>query len=207
MKNTLTILLFLISYVVCAQKSTEKLWDADAIQSVKINGDNIFKIKVNNNVSNTISLQVKIEGEHADQLVVFDSITDNKLVISSSFQPLFVKDNDKLSAHKVISVEYILTVPNHIALDIKSNVGSVQINGSYPSVFIELNQGNCSLKQFYGDASVNTIDGNINIETNNATVEAFTKTGSKTISESKYGQHAISCHTINGNIIVTKIEN
>ncbi len=207
MKIKLTILLCLITSSFFAQKSTEKIWSADAIKSIKINGDNIFKIKVDNNFSNTISLKVKIEGEHADQLVVFDSIADNILVISSSYQPLFVKDNDKLSAHKVVSIEYVLTVPNHVILDVKSNIGSVKINGSYPSVFVELYQGNCSLKQFFGDASINTIDGNISIETNNAIVKAFTKTGTKNISDSKYGLHTISCHSINGNIMVTKIKN
>ncbi|WGD36005.1 hypothetical protein [Olleya sp. YS] len=206
MKNILTILLFLMSASLCAQKNTEKSWSASNINTLSIAGDNIFKIKVSNNVTNIISLKVKIEGEYAEQLVIVDSVTEDKITISSSFQPLFKNDNDKLSAHKVLSVEYEITVPKHVKLDIKSDIASVQISGQYPFVFIELNQGNCDLKQFVGDATINTIEGHITVETNNAKVEAFTKTGTKQIYQFKYITHTISCHTINGNIKVSKIE-
>ncbi|RAJ12151.1 hypothetical protein [Olleya aquimaris] len=206
MKDLLIVLLFFISVSLCAQKTTEKSWSAKTINTLTIDGNNIFKIKVSNNDSNTISLKVKIEGEYAEQLVILDSLSEDKITISSSFQPLFIRDNDKLSAHKVLSVEYELTVPKHVNLNIKSDIASVQIAGHYPSVFIELNQGNCDLKQFIGNATINTIEGHITIETNNAKIEAFTKTGTKHIKQFKYANHQISCHTINGNIKVSKIE-
>lgn len=207
MKLKTTILLLLIAITsVCAQKSTEKIWNADVINTIVIDGENVFNITVSNSPSNTILLKVKIEGEHANQLVMVDSIVNKQLYISSSFQPLFVKDNDKLSAHKVMSVEYQLLVPKNIKLEIKSNIGSVDLVGTYPSVFIELNQGNCNLKQFLGNASINTVNGDINIETDHAKVEAFTKTGQITLTQFKFLKYNLNCHTINGNIKITKTE-
>lgn len=206
MKYILSIIILLASYCLYAQKSTEKTWSANNIKTLSIDGENIFKIKITNSNSNTISLKVKIEGEYAEQLVIIDTISEEKILISSSFQPLFKKDNDKLSAHKVLSVEYEISVPNHVNLDIKSDIASVQISGSYPSVFIELKQGNCNLNQFLGEATINTIEGNITIETNNAKVEAFTKAGTKNIHVFKFAYHQIICHSINGNIKVNKIE-
>ena len=206
MKLKLTILLLLLANTLSAQKSTEKMWHADAINTVLINGDNVFNINVTNSPTNTIVLKVKIEGEHANQLIIVDSIVNQTLYISSSFQPLFVKDNDKLSAHKVMSVEYQLLVPKNIKLEIKSNIGAVHLVGAYSSIFVELNQGNCNLKQFLGDASINTVNGDINIETNNAKVEAYTKTGNIVLTQFKYAKYNISCRTINGNIKVTKVE-
>ncbi|WP_397363921.1 hypothetical protein [Olleya sp. R77988] len=206
MKRVLFLLAFCINFSVFAQKSTEKSWSATQLKTLTIDGQNVFKIKVSNSLDNTINLKVKIEGEYAKHLVIIDSITETQLFISSTFQPLFKNENDKLSAHKVLSVEYEITVPKHINLDIKSDIAFVQITGQYPSVFIELNQGNCNLKQFLGDAIINTIEGNITIETNNAKVEAFTKTG--TVSNKFFinKNHQISCHSINGNIKITKIE-
>ncbi|MEL0643673.1 DUF4097 family beta strand repeat-containing protein [Olleya sp. Ti.3.14] len=202
-----TILLVLIAITsVCAQKSTEKIWNADVINTIVIDGENVFNITVSNSPSNTILLKVKIEGEHANQLVMVDSIVNKQLYISSSFQPLFIKDNDKLSAHKVMSVEYQLLVPKNIKLEIKSNIGSVDLVGTYPSVFIELNQGNCNLKQFLGNASINTVNGDINIETDHAKVEAFTKTGQITLTQFKFLKFNLNCHTINGDIKITKTE-
>ncbi|MEM5538946.1 DUF4097 family beta strand repeat-containing protein [Olleya sp. AS48] len=207
MKLKTTILLLLIAITsVCAQKSTEKIWNADVINTIVIDGENVFNITVSNSPSNTILLKVKIEGEHANQLVMVDSIVNKQLYISSSFQPLFVKDNDKLSAHKVMSVEYQLLVPKNIKLEIKSNIGSVDLVGTYPSVFIELNQGNCNLKQFLGNASINTVNGDINIETDHAKVEAFTKTGQITLTQFKFLKYNLNCHTINGDIKITKTE-
>ncbi len=207
MKLKTTILLLLIAITsVCAQKSTEKIWNADVINTIIIDGENVFNITVSNSPSNTILLKVKIEGEHANQLVMVDSIVNKQLYISSSFQPLFVKDNDKLSAHKVMSVEYQLLVPKNIKLEIKSNIGSVDLVGTYPSVFIELNQGNCNLKQFLGNASINTVNGDINIETDHAKVEAFTKTGQITLTQFKFLKYNLNCHTINGDIKITKTE-
>lgn len=207
MKLKTTILLLLIAITsVCAQKSTEKIWNADVINTIVIDGENVFNITVSNSPSNTILLKVKIEGEHANQLVMVDSIVNKQLYISSSFQPLFVKDNDKLSAHKVMSVEYQLLVPKNIKLEIKSNIGSVDLVGTYPSVFIELNQGNCNLKQFLGNASINTVNGDINIETDHAKVEAFTKTGQITLTQFKFLKFNLNCHTINGDIKITKTE-
>lgn len=207
MKLKTTILLLLIAITsVCAQKSTEKIWNADVINTIVIDGENVFNITVSNSLSNTILLKVKIEGEHANQLVMVDSVVNKQLYISSSFQPLFVKDNDKLSAHKVMSVEYQLLVPKNIKLEIKSNIGSVDLVGTYPSVFIELNQGNCNLKQFLGNASINTVNGDINIETDHAKVEAFTKTGQITLTQFKFLKFNLNCHTINGDIKITKTE-
>jgi hypothetical protein len=205
LKLKTTILLLLIAITsVCAQKSTEKIWNADVINTIVIDGENVFNITVSNSPSNTILLKVKIEGEHANQLVMVDSIVNKQLYISSSFQPLFVKDNDKLSAHKVMSVEYQLFVPKNIKLEIKSNIGSVDLVGTYLSVFIELNQGNCNLKQFLGNASINTVNGDINIETDHAKVEAFTKTGQIALTQFKFLKYNLNCHTINGDIKITK---
>lgn len=189
-----------------AQISKEKTWRADAIKTVTIAGSGVFKINVKSGPSDTITLKVKIDGEYAQDLVVLDSVSAETLFIASAFQPLFVSDNDKLSAHKVLSVEYELLVPEHLSLDVKSDIASVTITGIYTAVFIESNQGSCQLKDFLGDAVINTIDGNIAVQTNLAKVEAFSKTGTVEVLQFKYGKYTISCHSINGNIIVTRIE-
>jgi len=206
LKTRVTLLFFCFSVVLFAQKKVDKTWFAKDLKSVVIAANNVFKIKVSNSISNSITLKVNIEGEYAEQLAITDSIKNKTLFLSSAFQPLFKTDNDKLSVHKVLSVEFEIGLPNYISLDIKSNIASVDLTGNYPSVFIETQQGNCSLKHFLGNATINTIDGNIDITTNNATIEAFTKTGQANIHQFKYGQYQIYCQSINGAITVKKIE-
>ncbi len=207
MKKIVFLLLFCISFSVFSQKKVERNWNGNTLKKLVVNGNGVFKIKVSNCQDTTISVQAKIEGEYAEHLFLIDKTESETLTLSTKFQPLFKDDNDKLSAHKVLSVELEISVPKHISLDVKSDIGSAQISGNYPSVFIELQQGNCSLNPFLGNATINTIEGNISIATNNAKVEAYTKTGAKAIYQFKYGQYILSVHTINGNIKVTKFEN
>lgn len=167
LKFNLVIFFLLVVHFSVAQKQTEKQWNALQIEKVDINGEGIFKINIKNSESKTIDLLVKFEGEHSENLVIIDSVNHGVLKLSTDFQPLFKADNDKLSAHKVLSVELQLSIPKHIDLNIKSDIAQTKIEGLFPNVFIELKTGNCTLDPFFGNATINTISGNINIKTNN----------------------------------------
>ena len=148
---------------------------------------------------------VKFEGEHSENLVIIDSINQGVLRLSTDFQPLFKADNDKLSAHKVLSVELQLSIPKPIDLNIKSDIAQTKIEGQFPNVFIELKTGNCTLDPFFGNATINTINGTINIKTNNAKTIAKSKTGIVDVVQFKLALHQLNLQTVNGNINVSKI--
>ncbi|WP_336067795.1 hypothetical protein [Mesoflavibacter sp. CH_XMU1404-2] len=205
MKFKLVIFFLLVIHFSVAQKQTEKQWNAQQIEKVDINGEGIFKIYIKNSESNTIDLVVKFEGEHSENLVIIDSINQGVLKLSTGFQPLFKADNDKLSAHKVLSVELQLSIPKHIDLNIKSDIAQTKIEGQFPNVFIELKTGNCTLDPFFGNATINTISGNINIKTNNAKTIAKSKTGIVDVKQFKLALYQLNLQTVNGNINVSKI--
>ncbi len=205
LKFKLVIFFLLVIHFSVAQKQTEKQWNAQQIEKVDINGEGIFKIYIKNSESNTIDLVVKFEGEHSENLVIIDSINQGVLKLSTGFQPLFKADNDKLSAHKVLSVELQLSIPKHIDLNIKSDIAQTKIEGQFPNVFIELKTGNCTLDPFFGNATINTISGNINIKTNNAKTIAKSKTGIVDVKQFKLALYQLNLQTVNGNINVSKI--
>lgn len=205
LKFKLVIFFLLVVHFSVAQKQTEKQWNALQIEKVDINGEGIFKINIKNSESNTIDLLVKFEGEHSENLVIIDSVSHGVLKLSTDFQPLFKADNDKLSAHKVLSVELQLSIPKHIDLNIKSDIAQTKIEGQFPNVFIELKTGNCTLDPFFGSATINTISGNINIKTNNAKTIAKSKTGIVDVKQFKLALYQLNLQTVNGNINVSKI--
>lgn len=205
LKFKLVIFFLLVVHFSVAQKQTEKQWNALQIEKVDINGEGIFKINIKNSESNTIDLVVKFEGEHSENLVIIDSVSHGVLKLSTDFQPLFKADNDKLSAHKVLSVELQLSIPKHIDLNIKSDIAQTKIEGQFPNVFIELRTGNCTLDPFFGNATINTISGNINIKTNNAKTIAKSKTGIVDVKQFKLALYQLNLQTVNGNINVSKI--
>lgn len=205
LKIKLVIFFLLVVHCSIAQKQTEKQWNAQQIEKVNINGEGIFKINIKNSESNTIDLLVKFEGEHSEHLVIIDSVSQGILKLSTDFQPLFKADNDKLSAHKVLSVELQLSIPKHVDLNIKSDIAQTKVEGHFPNVFIELKTGNCTLDPFFGNATVNTINGNINVKTNNAKTIAKSKTGIVDVKQFKLALYQLNLQTVNGNINVSKI--
>lgn len=195
---------FLFSYQLTAQKVIEKTIDAANISSIVIEGNNMFKINVSTLKTNFAIIKTKIEGEYSDQMVVLVEVMGDTLNVSSKFQPLFKKDDDKLGAHKVMSVEVELVVPRNLNIYIVSENASSNIKGVYKNLFVELAQGNCIVDSFLGNAIINTINGKIEMNSNFAAVEAVSKAGSVFHEPLLLGENQIKLNSINGDISVTK---
>ena len=206
MKTTFYIAIFFFVFQLQAQKVIEKEIDLQNISSVVINGNQIFKIRINTNTTKTISVQAKFEGEYNEDIVLLAEKVDSKLSISTKFQPLFVSHNDKLSAHKVISIELSISLPEYLNIWIQSDLASVIVLGQYSNLRIELVNGNCKVDSFFGNAIINTIHGAINVSSDDAKVVAHTKNGILKQDKLKSGKKTLNLNSINGNITVTKTE-
>jgi len=182
----------------------EKIINNNAIQSIVINSDSIFKVEVKTSVNKTIRLFANMEGEYAKNTMLLTEVKNDSLLISTKYQYIDVKANDKLSAHKVFSLEIILEIPENLNLYFKSSIASAKVEGTYKQLTLELNQGNATINNFRGNAIINTQNGNINLETNNATIKAKTKTGKIEKALITGSQNQIKIQSINGNINVYK---
>jgi len=206
MKITFFLVSFFFVFQLQAQKVIEKQIDALNISKVVIDGSAIFKIKMSTSKTKTIVVLAKVEGEHNEDIFLLAEIKNSELVISTKLQPLFVPDNDKLSAHKVISIELSITIPEYLNAFIQSDIASVTAKGKYNNLTIELINGNCNVDTFSGNATINTIHGSINIRCKEANVKASTKKGILIQDKLKFGNNTLDLNSINGNITITKIE-
>ncbi|WP_083191669.1 hypothetical protein [Formosa haliotis] len=206
MKPIFLIFVTLFSCTIMAQKQVDKIIDAQNISTIYINGANCFKIHVVASQSNEIQLQTKIEGEHNEDMVVVSKTSRDTLYIATIFHPSFIADNDKLSAHKLMSIELELSIPEQLNLYAKSDIASFWAEGRFNTAVIELNQGNCNLKNFLGSATVNTVNGSIFVETNYVLVQALSKHGSVNLGPLVPGESHIDLTSIHGNIKVIKSE-
>lgn len=189
-----------------AQKTSTKSFSSKGISTLVIDGNSVFKIVVETAKTKNISIFSEVRGENNQHVVLFTDIKDKKLHISSTFHPMFVANNDKLSAHKLISIELKLIIPENMSLLISSDIALVFLSGNYKYVDAELINGSFNAEKFYGNLLVNTIHGDIKLETNWAQVEVSTKHGSVKKEALKPGEHQISLNSINGNITVKKTE-
>ncbi|WP_052158414.1 DUF4097 family beta strand repeat-containing protein [Lacinutrix jangbogonensis] len=207
MKTILFTLFSISTLLLYSQKIEEKIIYNNTLKSIVIEGDAIFKINVRTTTTSSIILISKIEGENAENTTIITEIKNDSLLITSAYQPFFKKANDKLSAHKVLSIEVSLEIPEHLYVYFKSEIASADVTGKYKQLILELNQGNANLDHFDGNAIINTINGNIHLETNYATINATTKTGKLNTEEITKAKNEILIHSINGNINIFKTKN
>lgn len=206
MKAFLIVLCLCFSSHLVAQKQVDETFNASEVNSVVVDGNSMFKIDIQTQDSKMVQLLTKIEGEYTPEIAVSQQITDSTLYISSVFKPSFANHNDKLSAHKVVSIEVVLKIPKHLKVYVKSDIGSVKAKGDFTFFTVELAQGNCLLTDFFGSALINTINGDVEVHTNYARVKAHSKYGTLTKVPLVYGANTIELNSIHGDIKLIKIE-
>jgi len=205
MKFQLTYLIFLFSLFASAQKNTSTQIDAKEIQSLYIYTDEVFKIIIKTSTnSNQISISTHSEGEYFNDIALNTEVRKNSVYLTTQFREILQSGFDKLSAHKVFSLEVTLEVPEGLRVFIKSNIASVEAKGAYKFIQVQLNSGYCNLSDFMGNALVNTYNGAITIETTDATVTASSRNGKVILSADLSGKDIIKATSINGDIRVVE---
>jgi len=132
-------------FQVNAQKTFTQVIDNPEIKTIIIDDDAIFKIEINTTNDTRLKLESRIEGEYAKDQMITTKTKHDTLIISSGFHPLYEAHNDKLSAHKVLSVEVSLWLPKQLNVYVKSAIASANINGNFKALTVELSQGNTTI--------------------------------------------------------------
>ena len=188
-----------------AQKVIDKSWDIEGIERLEIISNDIYNIVINSSDTTSINVVTKIEGEHYENVVLNISEENKTLTLSTGFTPYFQAENDKLAAHKVISIEMELNISNRLEVFVRSSLASLTTHGIFKGLRVELGNGNCVLNDFEGDAQLFTRDGNITaIAQRTVKARAKTKRG-KLINElSPTGNFSIDAKSVNGDITLLK---
>lgn len=202
MKKFIFSLSLLLSVSVHAQKETTQVLEAGNLNTIILNSDEIYKVTVTTAPAHSITIKTKADGEYFNDINLESEVLQNTLFLKSRFREVLQSGFDKLSAHKVFAMEVELEIPEEMTLEIKSNVASVFMKGNYEQVLIQLKTGSAFLEDFKGDAVINTYDGNIELETQNAQFEANSRHGNVSVPDSSQGANRIKLTSINGNIKV-----
>ena len=204
MKPFILFSLFLGITIVNGQKTVEKQWINPAINAVVIDANNIFDISLSTSTEKKISVTANMEGEYADNLIISIREVDNTITISSKFSPTFYHPNDKLSAHKVVSIQLVIQLPESLNVQLSGTSTTVQASGNYKNLAVALNDGNCSLNNILGTIEVKTQSGQINLNTKEANVKAHSIYGNVVKNNVPIGSSEIKLATIEGDIYINE---
>ncbi|QNK77088.1 hypothetical protein H7F37_13365 [Winogradskyella sp. PAMC22761] len=196
--------LFFSIFISSAQNTLEKQLSAAQIETITINADQIFNISVSTSKTNQISVISILDGEYQNDFQIVLEEENHTLYLSLEHLSLEEIPDDKRNAHKVIAATLHIKIPEQLILNISSDIGSVSLKGDYKALYIELLRGQCDIEGEVEKATVNTLDGNINVVTNSATVEANSNHGDIFLDEFSNKNSIWELTSINGDITVVE---
>lgn len=208
MKHFLFVMVVFVSTVCSAQKQLMQSYSNPEISGVYINSNEVFEIRLNAQPVSGITVTTLIEGETFESSLLQTVVEDGILKITTGRTPDFVPYNDKLSAHKVLSIVLEITVPEGLDIDIYSTLASVDGKGKFGKVQMNLGRGGCRLEEFRfrESAQINTLTGSINIATETTSVIAQSRNGVVVIPKGFPVGKDLTLQSIQGDITVRKSE-
>ncbi|WP_300433859.1 hypothetical protein [Christiangramia sp.] len=204
MKSLLIVILLLLANSSFGQRETREIIDAKNLTGIQINTDEVFLLSLNVIETSQIKIKTHSEGEYFDNIILETEIKGKNLIITTNYPERLAGGFDKLSAHKVFSLEIELEVPKGLEISIKSNIASLQAKGAFKSMYADLKQGYCKLNNFSGSAVINTYSGNIFVETSAGLIEANSRNGTVVIPKILPGRNPLRLTSIDGDIMVRK---
>jgi hypothetical protein len=206
--SSLSLFIFMLGACseILGQKMLEQSFYDENIKALYINSDEVFEIHLSTSQNDHITVGTRIDGETFESSILKTRIDNNTLKIETGRTPDFEPFNDKLSAHKVLSIVLFISLPEGLDLDIFSTLASVDAQGRFGRVQVNLGRGGCRLVdfRFRESATINTLSGAIHVEVDSAEVYAQSRKGNVVIPAGFSEGYPLVLKSIHGDIILTK---
>ncbi len=200
------LLFFLGLNAMSAQKVVKKSILNPNTVNILIDTENCFKVDLSTSTSKDIIVEALIDGEYKNDLLLKIEDRESSTHISAGFHPGFIKPNDKLSAHKIISISLKIQIPKNMKVNLFGTNCNVTTKGSYNDLRITMDDGICNLKNVSKSAQVITQSGDIYIESSGAIIKSNTSYGRISKEVIPEGNNIFDLSSITGNIYLRKTE-
>ena len=189
-----------------SQNTSKNILQAKGISEIIVDGYQIFNISVIASDTDKIIVSSITDGEYQNDFKVVSEVKGNQLFLKLERTALHQTPDDKRNAHKVVAATVTLELPENLKLSIKSDIGSVAAKGNFFELKLNLEQGGCYIEGFVRFATIETVDGNIFVKTNNAIIETDSRHGLVNFPNDIMGFNVWRLKTYSGNITVKKLE-
>lgn len=206
MKHSLLLFIFISIQVLNAQKKVQKTIFDTTDTAIEINANDCFLVTINTAKTNEILVEAKMDGEYSNDLLLNLHEEGKTLLVNTSFNPIFEIPNDKLSAHKVLSISLNITIPENMKVQVYGTYCTVKATGKYQNINISLNDGNCVLNDISYNSEVTTQSGTIEVYTKSGVITAISKYGKVISDKITSGVNHYNLNSITGNIHIYKTE-
>ncbi|MFM1878703.1 MAG: hypothetical protein RLZZ241_1569 [Bacteroidota bacterium] len=188
-----------------AQKHVEKTYLDETVRAVIISGEQCFEILLETSDSQDVAVAAYMEGEYQNEVFIQMETLGNTLRIGTDYAPSFEQPNDKLSAHKVLSVKLHIVLPQELKVGLVAGDCQVFTKGQFRELDIAIAGGGCTLKHHADKTQVNTISGFIEADITSGKVNTHSGFGAITSDSIASGYAVYNLKSIRGNIRVNRI--
>jgi hypothetical protein len=204
MKTIFLWVLFGTLQVIHGQKIIRKTILTPHISLIQIDANNCFEISIETNRSAELAIEAVIDGEYNQDQLVSVRQQGATVLIETGFQPNFIAPNDKLSAHKVISISLTIRLPEDKNVEVFGTNSTVRTTGTYKNLKVTLDDGRCYLEQVSHTAVISTKSGDILAYCASGKINALSKYGTVQSDAIPTGKDYYSLTTTTGNIRIRK---
>ncbi len=187
-----------------AQKLVRKAFIDPRTETIQIDAQYCYRIDLKTASSNEVEISASMEGEYAKDLLISIEQSGTTAMISADFQPLFINPNDKLSAHKVVSIALEIRVPEYKYVDVFGTNTNLYATGKYEDLNITLSDGRCTLENVSESVEVTTQKGDIMVMAPSGNIVAESTYGNVEKGIIPFGYNQFILKTIEGDIFLTK---
>ena len=204
MRVWVTLLFVIAGASLSAQKLVKKAFIDPQISFIQIDSQYCYRIDVKTSKTEEVKVSASIEGEYAKDLLITIEESGTTALISAGFQPLFINPNDKLSAHKVVSIALQISVPEYKNVAIFGTNCDVYAEGKYENLNVTLSDGRCTLTNVSETVEVVTQKGDIWLKAPSGDILAETSYGHVEDETIPFGPNQFVLKSVQGNIHLIK---
>lgn len=204
-RGLLLLLFFLGTPCLSGQKQVTKTLLNPGIHSISIDGALAYALEMETGTTDEVVVEARMEGEYGPDLMVLFRESGSTLFIGTRFGPDFEMPNDKLGAHKVISVRLKITIPEYHDVFLSAATCQVVTSGVFRNLEIVFNDGGCSLSHRAENTEVKTGSAPITARLGSGVVEAQSRYGTVRIDPIPAGDHHLKLFSTQGDISVVSL--
>ncbi|MGB5654480.1 MAG: hypothetical protein WBM56_11675, partial [Robiginitalea sp.] len=187
------------------QKQVTKTLLNPEINAISIDGALAYEVELITEGSQEVSVEARMEGEYGSDLMVLFKESGTTLFIETRFGPNFKMPNDKLGAHKVISVKLKVTLPEYQNVFLSGASCQINTSGVFRNLDIVFNDGGCDLYHQAENTEVTTGSGPITAYLKSGVVDAQSKYGTVLLEPIPVGSHHLKLYSTRGDISVKSL--
>ena len=204
MRNICLFVTLLSCYLNYAQKIIKKSIVDPGTTLIQIDATNCYQIVISTADVYEVVAEAIIDGEYKKDLLLKMQKDGSTLKIGGGFQPNFKNPNDKLSAHKIVSIALNIVLPINQRVQIFGTNCNIKASGNYKKLEVTLDDGYCHLNNISEMASIKTQSGEIEVRNSKGSFEVSSKYGKIHKDEISIGDNRFILTSTTGNINIKK---